>query len=77
MVRYIHVRQIIFWDINNLQLQLNTNNKVTTQNRLCPESANLHQGVYTKQTVLRECKPPPRRLTSTESDIGFEYEFPY
>ena len=23
-------------------------------------------------TVLRECKPPPRRLTSTKNDLGFE-----
>jgi len=35
------------------------------------------QSYNTKQTVLRERKPPPRRLTSTESDIGFEYECPY
>ena len=27
-------------------------------------------------TVLRQRKPPPRRLTSTESDPGFEPGFP-
>jgi len=27
--------------------------------------------------VLRECKPPPRRLTSTESDPAFESGFLY
>ena len=28
------------------------------------------------QTVLRERKPPPRRLTSTKSDLGFESGLP-
>jgi len=27
-------------------------------------------------TVLGEHKPPPRRLTSTDSDSGFEFGFP-
>jgi len=28
------------------------------------------------ETALRERKPPPRRLTLTESDPGFESGFP-
>jgi len=28
------------------------------------------------KTVIRERKPPPRRLTSTKSDPGFESRFP-